>query len=70
MIEKKTKKLTKEELNELKTEYKAFTTKLKDLTEEELTTITGGFDIPFVVDDNEQIYNPHIYIDRDPDFKK
>ena len=33
---------TKEELNELKTEFEAFTTKLKELTEEELTQVTGG----------------------------
>ena len=60
---------TKEELNELKTECKTLTAKLKELTEEELTIVTGGVGFPFVIDDNEAIYNPHLYPGRDPEFK-
>ena len=37
---------TKEELNQLKTEYETLTTKLKELTEDELRQVTGGYD-PF-----------------------
>ena len=34
---------TKEELNELKQEYETLTTKLKELTDEELKEVTGGW---------------------------
>ena len=34
---------TKEELNQLKQEYESLTSKLKELTEEELMAVTGGF---------------------------
>ena len=37
---------TQEELNALKEEYKNLTSKLKDLTSEELEMVTGGFDVP------------------------
>lgn len=60
---------TKEELNLLKQEYETFNTKLKELTEDELAFVTGGLASPFVVDDNETIYNPHLYPGRDPEFK-
>lgn len=33
---------TKEELNQLKTEYEALNTKLQELTEDELKQVTGG----------------------------
>ena len=33
---------TKEELNQLKEEYKTLTAKLKELTEDELNVVTGG----------------------------
>ena len=33
---------TKEELNTLKTEFESLTTKLKELTEDELEQVTGG----------------------------
>ena len=33
---------TQEELNELKQEYESLTTKLKELTEDELIAVTGG----------------------------
>ena len=33
---------TKEELNELKNEYETLNNKLKELTEEELSEVTGG----------------------------
>lgn len=35
---------TKEELQELKKEYETLTTKLKELTEEELNVVTGGIE--------------------------
>ena len=34
---------TQEELQELKQEYEALTAKLKELTEDELNMVTGGF---------------------------
>ena len=34
--------ITKDELNELKVEYKTLVTKLKELTEEGLVEVTGG----------------------------
>lgn len=36
---------TSEELKQLKEEYEIFTTKLKELTEEELNIVTGGIEI-------------------------
>ena len=60
---------TKEELKELKEEYESLTTKLKELTEEELLLVTGGTNVSFDIKDNEEIYNPHIYPGRDPEFK-
>ena len=60
---------TKEELKELKDEYETLTTKLKELTEEELTLVTGGANTSFVINDNERIFNPHLYTDGDPEFK-
>ena len=41
---------TKEELNQLKTEYKSLTTKLQELTDDELETVTGG-------EENNAIYH-------------
>ena len=37
---------TKEELNQLKTEYETLTTKLKELTDDELKEVTGGESYP------------------------
>ena len=39
---------TKEELNALKEEYQSLTTKLRELTDDELKIVTGGvnFDVP------------------------
>ena len=37
---------TQEELNALKEEYKNLTSKLNDLTSEELEMVTGGFVVP------------------------
>ena len=37
---------TKEELNQLKTEYEALNTKLQELTEDELKQVTGGTGLP------------------------
>lgn len=59
---------TQEELNAIKEEVEAVNQKLQELTEDELAFVTGGSDYPFVVDDHEGIFNPHIYTNRDPDF--
>ena len=38
---------TKEELNQLKNEYESLTSKLKELTEDELIQVTGGITSPW-----------------------
>lgn len=48
---------TKEEINKLKEEYNALKEKLKDLTEEELKVVTGGFNVP----DQQDSKDIHIY---------
>lgn len=61
---------TQEELKELKQEYETLTTKLKELTEDELLLVTGGTDFQFVIDENDNIYNEHFYPKKDqPDFE-
>lgn len=47
--------LTQEELNQLKEEYIALTTKLKELTEEELKQVTGGMVWDIHVDLKEKL---------------
>ena len=48
---------TKEELNVLKEEYQSLTIKLRELTDDELKIVTGGFDVPGYSDQKEF----HIY---------
>lgn len=57
---------TEKELNELKEEYNKLTSKLKELTTDELKMVTGGsmFDIP----ENNHQYAPNFYdgeVDKD-----
>ena len=59
---------TKEELLTLKQEYEALTNKLKELSEEELNEVTGGFD--FVLPDDHRDYEYHLYTISDPNKKK
>ena len=47
---------TKEELKELKEEYKTVCKKLHELTEEELAQVTGGADLN--IDDTDAINDP------------
>ena len=60
---------TKEELKALKEEYITLNNKLKELSDDEIKEITGGFDIPT----NDPNYEINIYpeevLDAD-DFKK
>lgn len=53
---------TKEELEQLRQEYKALTEKFKELSEDELKEVTGG-DSTFVISgqENDPLYNPHMY---------
>lgn len=60
---------TQEELKRLKAEYEALNNKLKELAKDELVFVTGGTNYPFVIDDNDSIYDPHFYPDRGPDFE-
>lgn len=55
---------TKEELDVLKQEVKNLTTKLKELSEEELKEVIGGDSI-FDINENEQLYNNHIYTNKE-----
>lgn len=55
---------TKEELQELKTEYEALNKKLAELTEDELKQVVGGFVTP-TFDPN---YEPHSYFDKKQEF--
>lgn len=55
---------TKEELFQLKKEYEALSIKLKELSEEELKEVVGGYEIP----KKEGEYNFHIYTDQEPSF--
>ena len=55
---------TKEELKELKEEYETLNKKLKELTEDELLLVAGGFNVP----KNEQIYEHNIYTNGEQDF--
>lgn len=48
---------TKEELNALKQEYESLTAKLKELSEDELKIVVGGFEVP----KNDKQYDIHIY---------
>ena len=41
---------TKEELQQLKTEYETLTNKLKELTEEEIQVVVGGVFQPNIID--------------------
>lgn len=41
---------TKEELNQLKTEYESLTTKLQELSKDELDIVSGGVDLHDFVD--------------------
>ena len=52
---------TKEELDELKKEYETLSSKLSELTEEEITQITGGFDFEIKDDGSDKQYDPHFY---------
>ena len=57
---------TKEELIVLKSEYETLTSKLKELSEEELKVVTGGTEFNFDIKENDELYNYHIYSDNDP----
>lgn len=59
---------TKEELKALKQEYEVLTSKLKELSEDELNEVTGGYD--FVLPDVHRDYDIHIYAGSDPVMKK
>ena len=48
---------TKEELNALKEEYQSLTIKLRELTDDELKIVTGGFEVP----EHDKQYDIHIY---------
>lgn len=62
---------TPEELNQLKTEYQTLTTKLQELTEEELNMVIGGHEstanLYFISEElgigleNDQQYEYHMY---------
>lgn len=39
---------TQDELNQLKTEYETLTTKLQELSEDELKVVTGGLEYKFI----------------------
>lgn len=52
---------TKEELNQLKKEYEVLTSKLKELTDEELKQVIGGID--FHTPDENQQYEHNLYND-------
>ena len=56
---------TQEELNELKEEYQALTLKLKELSDDELKIVTGGFETP---DYNKQ-FEINVYGKDTPNFE-
>lgn len=60
---------TKEELKKLKLEYETLAAKLQELTEEELKLVTGGIDSQFDIEENEELYNNHIYPKKEPTFE-
>ena len=43
---------TKEELNQLKIEYETLSGKLQELTEDELKQVTGGINLPTMLDNS------------------
>ena len=51
---------TKEELTKLKNEVESVRAKLRELTDEELKIVTGGFEIP----DEEHKYQYSLYKDK------
>lgn len=57
---------TKEELQELKTEYETLNQKLAELTEDELKQVVGGFVVPTYDPNNV----PHTYFDTTPEFEQ
>ena len=64
---------TKEELNALKEEVEALNKKLRELTDDELRAVVGGFETGFVIDDQSKEKEIHIYKgntekDFDPNF--
>ena len=60
---------TQEELKQLKQEYEELTSKLQELSLEELQEVTGGVDFNIPTNkENNTIYNNHIYENLiDPD---